>query len=533
MSGIIPDWSATPHGVFLLFGAGILLLLAGWGRRLPPFPGQAEFIRSQFGTAWWSLAAAIETMVTAAADKVFWAEMAWPGIIATLIFWTAFLWGYCKGESPIRRPLIRWLGRLLPLAMWLMALTNPWHHLVYTATHPLNGLPGAPVLYDHGILVFAVFLIAYLLLAGGTLVLVDTAQQAPSSYRPHYFALIGALLFPWISSIGHLTRTFMPFGFDATPFSFVITAAIFFWMIHRRHLFVLPPIALRPLLDSLPEAVLVADGRGLVVEANEGARALVGAGLRLGAPLAEVLPIPLPAAADDAVTIADIRLDGDDERHFEIRSRSLLYRGRRVGQVVVLSDITHRKRMERRLREQLDMNLRLQQKLREQANRDLLTGLYNRHFLEEVRPALLAEADRSGRPLSVVLLDLDHFKRLNDTWGHQAGDEVLRAIASFLEAHVRDNDSVIRFGGEEILVLLPETSLAQAALIAERWRVRFCGEPVPARGERLTVTFSAGVASYPDGAASWDELVQHADLALYQAKARGRNRVCDWSEVED
>ena len=535
IAGIVPDWSLNPPGLFLLFGSAILLLLAGWGGRLPPFPGQGEFVRSQFAIAWWSTAAAIENMVTAAADKVLWAEMAWPGIIATQIYWSAFLWGYCKGESPGRHPLVRLLGWLLPLLVWIAALTNPWHHLMYVATTPQGDQPGAPVLYDHGILVFVVFLIAYLLLAAGTLVLADAAQQAPRAARGHYFALIVALLFPWIASIGHLTRTFMPYGFDATPFSFVLTAAVFCWMIGRRQLFVLPPIALRPLVDSLPEAVLVVDGGGRVVEANATAQALVAPGPLLGQKLAEVLPLPLPAAeaaGDDPIARAEIRLDRDGgERHFEIRTRLLAYRGRQVGRVVVLSDITHRKRMERRLRTQLAVNLRLQRKLREQANRDLLTGLRNRHFLEEIRPALLAEADRAGRPLAAALIDLDHFKRLNDTWGHLAGDEVLRAVADYLVGAARESDFVIRVGGEEILILLPDSDGAQAAAAVERWRAAFVARPVPARGHDLAVSFSAGIASYPDEAESWDQLVQRADLALYCAKERGRNQVCHWAEA--
>jgi len=513
-----------------LSGGLALLLLAWRGWRLPPFPGQIEFTCSQLGAAWWSIAASIENMAAALTAKVFWAEMAWPGIIGTPLFGAMFAWAYCKGEDRFRTRGSAILSITALGVVWAMALSNDWHGLIYLSTTPASDAPGAPVIYGHGPLFYVIIVALYLLMLFSLVTVADTAQRAPRLYRRHYFGFALALLFPWIANIGHLTGTIMPFGFDATPFSFILTGVVFYWLISRRQLFVLLPIGLRPLLDSLPDAVMVLNDQGHVVEANAAAALLAAPHALVGKCLTEVLPIPIPETEESADGNREIgiRSDHGGERQFEVRIRRLSYKTRSIGRVIVLTDITHRKTIEHRLTEQLARNQALQMKLREQANRDLLTGLHNRHFLEEVRPALLAEA--ASRPLTAVMIDLDHFKSLNDSWGHLVGDEVLRNVARFLETHARQNDIIIRTGGEEILILLPDTEEPLAAAVVERWRASFAAQPITARDRTLMVTFSAGIASFPGPDASWDDMIQRADQALYRAKDQGRNRICRWED---
>jgi diguanylate cyclase (GGDEF)-like protein len=168
-------------------------------------------------------------------------------------------------------------------------------------------------------------------------------------------------------------------------------------------------------------------------------------------------------------------------------------------------------------------NARLHHVVRRQAITDELTGLFNRRRFMEALDAEIARAQRLGSRLSLLLADLDDFKRINDRFGHPAGDEALCAFAAVLRAHLRQIDTAGRLGGEEFAVLLPDTNLEGALAVAERVR-RFVGaEPVlgDRRGVRLTA--SIGVAEYESG--SRDDLLRRADAGLYRAKQQGKNRV--------
>lgn len=159
------------------------------------------------------------------------------------------------------------------------------------------------------------------------------------------------------------------------------------------------------------------------------------------------------------------------------------------------------------------------------ARTDPLTGLWNRlHFGEQLQ-RMLAEADRYEHPVSLVLVDIDHFKRVNDSFGHEAGDAVLRQVAKIIEEGVRTVDICVRYGGEEIAMLLGQTESAKAVEVAERLRARIAATPVRHGGAEIMVTASFGVAAYPETVKVRDQLFPSADKALYIAKHEGRNCV--------
>ena len=160
----------------------------------------------------------------------------------------------------------------------------------------------------------------------------------------------------------------------------------------------------------------------------------------------------------------------------------------------------------------------------EQALTDALTGLLNRYGLQRSLGHELAEARRYHRPLACLMMDIDHFKTVNDEHGHTIGDMALQQVARILTEGVRGSDMVFRYGGEEFLALLPETNLEGAAGLAEKIRENACHRFYGESEDTFSLTLSIGVASLCDGE-SGNDLVARADLALYQAKERGRNRV--------
>jgi diguanylate cyclase (GGDEF)-like protein len=170
---------------------------------------------------------------------------------------------------------------------------------------------------------------------------------------------------------------------------------------------------------------------------------------------------------------------------------------------------------------------RLIQQLRWQARHDGLTGLLNRRAMQEIIDQELSRSRRVGDTFAVVMLDVDHFKSLNDVHGHAAGDHALKHIAALLQTSVRDVDRVGRFGGEEFIVLLPGQALAQAGTVAETLRQRLATQPLQREGVQTPLTLSAsfGVAEWKGPKEDPSRLVMRADQALYRAKRAGRNQV--------
>jgi len=171
-------------------------------------------------------------------------------------------------------------------------------------------------------------------------------------------------------------------------------------------------------------------------------------------------------------------------------------------------------------------NLRLRETLRTQSIRDPLTGAFNRRYMVESLERELHRASRSERPLGAIMVDIDHFKKYNDTYGHEAGDALLKELAKFLQAQVRGGDIACRYGGEEFVLILPEASPEVTLRRAEQMREGVKRLNVVHHGQPLgRITLSLGVAGYPGDGQTPDELLRAADAALYQAKERGRDRV--------
>ena len=168
----------------------------------------------------------------------------------------------------------------------------------------------------------------------------------------------------------------------------------------------------------------------------------------------------------------------------------------------------------------------LREALREQSIRDALTGLYNRRYMDEAIKQQISRVTRNLHPLGVIMLDIDHFKRINDTYGHALGDELLRQLGQFLKSHVRNEDIACRYGGEEFIVIMPDASLEATCERAEYFRQEAKKLRVQDNGQLLTgITLSLGVTVYPEHGRTKEAVMRAADAALYRAKQEGRDRV--------
>jgi diguanylate cyclase (GGDEF)-like protein len=519
--------------------AGALLVL--WVLR-KDFAGRSTFVLVVLAGLWWMLATGFEVASAAPACKLLWATLSWPGAALLPISWAVFLWQYV---GSIRKPL-SWLVRLgllvAPGLVWLMALSNPWHGLFYSAgTAPLSAEFGAPIRYRYGPLFYLAMGFCYLFVIFSIAVALRAASANRGVYRYHYLGFVLITLLPWAVHIAHIGFAVTLFGVNPAPFSFLITLSLFSLMIVSAHLFDLLPVARGLLFEMLADPVLLVDTHHRVVEANYAALQLGGGtGRWQGCKLEQ-----WPVIGADLSTLLLANTDQEEHllslsgpaRYFEVRIRNIERAESgvsvRLGRMIYLRDVTRRHLDELELAEALALSetrlstiSSLHERLQEQALRDPLTGLYNRRYLDEFFVRELCRAQREKTPLSLALIDLDHFKRINDRYGHLDGDDVLKAAAQHLQESLRGSDAVFRIGGEEFLVILPGAHKLEAYQRLEGICRRLAERPVTTRGGHRHVTLSAGLACWPEHGQALDALMQAADAALYEAKRSGRNRVC-------
>lgn len=287
------------------------------------------------------------------------------------------------------------------------------------------------------------------------------------------------------------------------------------------------------LFEHVPVACFTVDMEGSIREWNLAAQQLYGytkeevlfqpfyARVFRGATASHIHDILQRVMQGSAITgIESEDYDSEGNLHYVIRSVFPIRNPNRevVGAIVAVVDVTYRAEYENQLKA-------LNQKLQSLAITDGLTGLHNHRAFQDYLEEQFQVAMRNKQPLALLLMDVDHFKHYNDTYGHQAGDEVLRQVAQILQANVREGDFVARYGGEEFVVVLPRADWESAVAVAERLRRAV----ESAEWHLRPVTGSFGVACLRPDMETRQELIEAADQALYQAKKNGRNRVEVWN----
>ena len=227
-------------------------------------------------------------------------------------------------------------------------------------------------------------------------------------------------------------------------------------------------------------------------------------------------------------------LSGGGEGWFNVRGVPLEEDGEILGAIYILEDVTGLKSAKselilanERLSRQMEEIRQLHEDLREQVIRDPLTTLHNRRYLDETLERELARAEREHSPMALVMIDVDNFKEINDTYGHHAGDLVLKNLARQLRGQTRASDLVCRLGGDEFLVVLINARQADAVRRAEQYRTTFGQSVAVFEGAEIHATLSLGIAMFPDQGATSREVITAADRALYESKRKGRNRITD------
>ena len=516
-------WAIPSLFGFILVGS---VFAHVWPQRSEP--GATAFLYLSGATAWWLLCQFVALFMATLEPKLFMAQLQYVGIATAPLAWFAYAVLYTGRGRPLRSWPIALIYGVTATTV-LLAFTNGSHGLLWAEASLIHARGYAGLILEHGPW-FRVHLgTSYALIAVATGLLGLHIAQSPRHWSRLVFVL-GAPMALMIPSLIYLTPLQPAEWVDLTPTGLAVANGLLGWGLMRKGMFDFAPVARTIVVEEMRDCVIVVDRSGRIVDVNRAASDLLG--VRVQGPV----PIDLGTAWVSARAIGDgeasepvgIQLRTTDERvrNFEMSVAALGPQGGRGRSVLVLRDITERMKIENELREAKTQLEQVNGELERRANTDGLTGLANRRFFLEVLDREIERADRYGRPLALIMLDLDHFKRVNDNYGHAAGDAVLKAAAAALNRVSRDTDLPARLGGEELALLLPETHVEGASQVAERLRTLIAAERhLSPHGTDFSVTSSFGVASHLAGDGEADELMQRADEALYKAKATGRDRV--------
>ncbi len=471
--------------------------------------------------ALWSLGQLVASLVTDLDLKLLASALQYPAIPLLPIAWLAFALTYTRRVPRLGRTTLAVL--CAPVAVsTVLAWTHPWQKLLWASSELVHtpsfvglGLTygpwfGVQVAYSYGAIAIGTFIIVYEL----------------STSRGHRRALAAVLMAPTVVAalnIAYLTGFSVRF-IDLTPLGFALGILIIAHGVLQRGLLDLSPGLHRQIIAHLADPVLVLDALGRVLDLNPAAtRQLPLRGTAIvGAELDDLWPgHPFRTVAADHPERQEVVLG---ERAYHVRVSRLGGDPASAARALLFHDITERLRAEAELRAaQLEME-RL-------AFSDPLTGLHNRRSFMQRLDEECERSRRQQQPLSVILLDLDEFKAVNDSRGHEAGDQALCSVARLIRESCRTGDVAGRIGGEEFAVLLPGSFLEGARRLAERLRQVLDEHRVECPQQQpFQVTASIGVAGPGANALLGDpdaaELLRRADMALYRAKGAGRNRVC-------
>jgi diguanylate cyclase (GGDEF)-like protein len=468
----------------------------------------------------WTICYALELVSTTLDGKIFWATMKYLGSAGGPTTLFVFSLYYTNNQKWFT-PLLRWVFPLYALLTILIVFTNPLHHWFWTEITMVDGFPETQS--EHGFYFWIYAVLCYLFILGSVVVyFIHYLRVAPLFRRQATLMLLAG----FVPLAVRIPEDFL--GMDLIPkldniiVFFLVAAILYFIAIFRLNALEILPIAHDIIIQNIKSGILVLNNTGHLVEINSFALSLLKSdgremiGKSLNVALKDWPEIQYSAASQEKME-QEIALELDNRTRYFLAQISPIIDTRQIhiGHSIVLVDITDRKVAEMEL-------ARL-------ARTDVLTGVTNRRYFFELAEIETQRAQRYKHPLTVIMFDIDHFKRVNDTYGHHAGDHILKNFARETQKLLRASDIFARYGGEEFIALLIETSPDAALETAERICHEVEALKIDFEGTHIPITTSVGLAFAQDNTnIKLEKLIDMADKALYQSKQNGRNKVTVW-----
>jgi len=468
-----------------------------------------------FSEAIWAAGFALQLITPDLSGKLLWNNVQFFGAVVVPLAFLGFSIEY--HHLPVAGGANFVWKSLVPLAVLMLIFiwSDGLHGLFRGQPFLAPGDPFSQLVFPSGVGFIAYTVYAYSLIVFATLIFISHYLHAGRLYRIQVSIVLLGVLIPWVTSLLAYFSLIPISLHEITPIAFGPSNLVIAWALYRHRLFDLQQVACDYLFEHMQEGIIALDHNLQIIGINPAAQHILAddKSAAIGQSIAEFPPFET-AWFERGSGKVEIAIERDGVAGLYEMQSSLVGESASSSGVylAVLRDIREHKRIE--------------EKLHLLAITDPLTGVFNRRQVILLAEREISRARRINHPISAILLDVDHFKQVNDTKGHRAGDQALQEIAQACQENLREHDIFGRYGGDEFIAILPETGLETAFVVAERLRKRAETLPKAECPERWCVTISLGVAALDTNSPSGlDNLLEQADRALYKAKAAGRNRV--------
>ena len=503
--------------ILIVIGGFVAAFLAVYGFSHRKARGATSFAIFSLLITIWSFTYTFSILSLTPQEKFFWIIMRNIGLFGFPVAWLFFAIGYTGRRRWIKKRFIAY-ACILPLASLAISATNDLHGLYYSsAVYERNGIfMNMDVTF--GVWFWIQSFVSYLFIVIGFALMIIDFYKSAQLYRRQTRFILAGLSFSVLINIAYvfILENYTPI--DITPVGFSVSAVLVAYGLFYGRTFDLIPITHRVLVQSMQDALVVLDDRDRIIEINPSAEMLFAQKQRkvIGKHAADLFA-RIPDIKDNFY--ASRREVSIKESKFDMRVNTVCNDQEMIlGRMILLRDITE--------------EVKLLEEIQELATIDSLTGINNRRHFFELANIELARKSRKMYPVSLIMMDVDHFKEINDTYGHVAGDRMLHLVAQLCKQNVRRYDIVGRYGGEEFVILMPAADEGCAEKVAKRICDRVEEAYIEDEETKIRVTVSLGVACMEnsDTDISLESLIMRADQALYAAKADGRNQVEIWDK---
>lgn len=484
-------------------------------------------------SAWWAFCYAIHWFKFLPPYNLIGLYASYLGVVTVPAAYLSFVLCF-TGKASILTTRVKLLLAIQPVLTLILLFTDKYHGFFFGG----GGNQTPDSILEGGFAFWGNVFYSYLIILTAFILLIKFAYKSSHKQKKQLrFIVIGSLI-PWLTNFISLAKISPLPGIDLTPFAFTISGFAFAYSVFKLNLLKILPIAREKLIEVMSDGVFVVDTHNHILDINPAACNLLGITKKSVGKDAESLFRGSKEIVDQLKKVktgqCEIFLKNYNKKHMDVRIETLKSdRNIISGRLIIFRDITEQKLAELKmkkinvaLQKQLIEVATLKEKLHEQAIRDPLTGIFNRRYLEQFLVKMLNKATHSGKHICILMMDIDNFKEVNDSFGHKAGDEVLRKLGLLLKEKTRaDNDIACRYGGEEFILVLPDIDETTALKRAEELREQFMKLDFSFTDKALSTTISIGIAFFPENGQSSEEVLNAADKAMYIAKDMGKNQV--------